>query len=197
MAVWGALIGGAINYAMRPSGQDVSSMADPWAANRPIYMEQLNRLMTQGFNPNDPAYKARMQAGTSAIERSAAAKGMLGSGNTLAELTQFGQGLASQEYQNQFARLAELAGVQAGSPVDAARLMAGQQQAAAGGAGVLGSQLFGALKNLFNAPSTPQDTTATPATSPTAGTSPYAGGNIYDPNNPSGYFGAPTTAYKF
>lgn len=188
MAVWGALIGGAINYAMRPSGQDVSSMADPWAANRPMYMQQLNRLMTQGFNPNDPAYQARMQAGTSAIERSAAAKGMLGSGNTLAELTQFGQGLASQEYQNQFQRLSELAGVTAGSPSDAARLMAGQQASAAQGAGILGSQLFGALSGLFNRTGTSQDTTVAPV----SGAAPYASGPLYASASPSGYFG-PTT----
>lgn len=49
------------------------------------------------FNPNDvfndPEYKAQMQAGTDAIGNSAAAKGMLFSGNTGRDLTKFGSDL--------------------------------------------------------------------------------------------------------
>lgn len=45
-----------------------------------------------------PAYKWRYQQGMEAVNRTAAAKRMLGSGNRLAELIGYGQGMASQEY---------------------------------------------------------------------------------------------------
>lgn len=56
------------------------------------------------------AYKFRLGQGNQAIQRSAAAKGMLGSGNTLAELLRYGQGEASQEYGNEVGRLTTLRG---------------------------------------------------------------------------------------
>ena len=58
------------------------------------------------------AYKFSFDQGKEAVERSAAAKGMLGSGNVLAELTQFGNDLASQQYNNEANRLAGLASTQ-------------------------------------------------------------------------------------
>lgn len=56
----------------------------------------------------DPSYQFRLDQGNQAINRGAAAKGMLGSGNVLAELAKFGQGMASEEYGNQFNRLSDL-----------------------------------------------------------------------------------------
>jgi hypothetical protein len=52
----------------------------------------------------DPGYGFRLAQGQKALERSAAARGGLISGNTGGALQQFGQGLASQEYQNAFNR---------------------------------------------------------------------------------------------
>lgn len=52
----------------------------------------------------DPGYGFRFQQGQKALERSAAARGGLISGNTGGALQQFGQGLASQEYQNAYNR---------------------------------------------------------------------------------------------
>lgn len=60
---------------------------------------------------NSPDYQFAQQQGTLALERSAAAKGLLNSGGTLKDLTSFGQGLASQQYGNYFNRLASLAGL--------------------------------------------------------------------------------------
>lgn len=57
----------------------------------------------QNFNQSD-AYKWNFEQGREAVNRTAAAKRMLGSGNRLSELTKFGQGLASQEYGNEFNR---------------------------------------------------------------------------------------------
>lgn len=45
-----------------------------------------------------PGYKFQMDQGTKAIERQGAAAGMLGSGNTLTALTNYGQGLAQNFY---------------------------------------------------------------------------------------------------
>ncbi len=60
---------------------------------------------------SDPGYQFRMDQGTKAIERSAAARGGLFSGKTGKDLTRFSQGLASQETSNAFNRLAALAGI--------------------------------------------------------------------------------------
>lgn len=55
-----------------------------------------------------PAYKWRYDQGLEAVNRTAAAKGMLGSGNRLAELTKYGQGMASQEYGDEWNRQYQL-----------------------------------------------------------------------------------------
>ena len=52
----------------------------------------------------DPGYGFRMSEGMKALERSAAARGGLLSGSTLKGIERFGQGLASEEYQNAFNR---------------------------------------------------------------------------------------------
>lgn len=52
----------------------------------------------------DPGYQFRMAEGMKALERSAAARGILSSGQTLKDITRFGQDTASQEYQNAFNR---------------------------------------------------------------------------------------------
>jgi hypothetical protein len=52
----------------------------------------------------DPGYAFRLEQGQKALERSAAARGGLISGNTGGALQRFGQGLASQEYQAAYDR---------------------------------------------------------------------------------------------
>ena len=52
----------------------------------------------------DPSYQFRLDQGTKALERSAAARGGLVSGNTGGALQNYGQNLASQEYTNAFNR---------------------------------------------------------------------------------------------
>ena len=52
----------------------------------------------------DPGYQFRRDQGTKALERSAAARGGLISGNTGGALQKFGQDLGSQEYTNAFNR---------------------------------------------------------------------------------------------
>jgi hypothetical protein len=52
----------------------------------------------------DPGYNFRMAEGIKGLERSAAARGLLQSGGTLKGIQQYGQNLASDEYQNAFQR---------------------------------------------------------------------------------------------
>jgi hypothetical protein len=60
---------------------------------------------------NSPDYQFARDEGTRGIERSAAARGGIASGNTLASLSRFNQGLATQNYGNYTNRLAALANV--------------------------------------------------------------------------------------
>lgn len=52
----------------------------------------------------DPGYQFRLNAGTNAIDNNAATSGMLQSGDTLRALTEYGQNMGSQEYNNAFNR---------------------------------------------------------------------------------------------
>lgn len=54
---------------------------------------------------NTPGYQFALERGQGAIDQSAIARGGLNSGATLKSLTQFGQGLADQQYQNRVANL--------------------------------------------------------------------------------------------
>jgi hypothetical protein len=58
-----------------------------------------------------PGYEFRLQQGVQAAERSAAARGLLGSGATMKAVQRYGEGLAASEYGDYWNRLAGLAGV--------------------------------------------------------------------------------------
>ncbi|MEN6400656.1 MAG: hypothetical protein ABFD94_01825, partial [Armatimonadia bacterium] len=77
----------------------INALAKYPAAAEPTYtpfgMDQFNA---------DPGYQFRMSEGLKALERSAASRGILSSGQTLKDITRFGQDTASQEYQNAFSR---------------------------------------------------------------------------------------------
>lgn len=77
----------------------------------------------------DPGYGFRMSEGLKALERSAAARGLLQSGGTLKDITRYGQDLASQEYQNAFSRYL----TEREARMDPYRFLTGQGQAAAVG----------------------------------------------------------------
>jgi len=94
----------------------------------------------------DPGYAFRQAEGMRALERSAAARGGLMSGNTMRGIQRFGQDLASQEYQNAFNRFqieraARLNPLQSmmGSGQSAANVMTGA--AGQAGQGIAGSQM--------------------------------------------------------
>lgn len=60
------------------------------------------------FDPSqlehNPAYNWRFEQGLEATERALASNRQLGSGNRLTAVTEYGQGMASQEYENEFNR---------------------------------------------------------------------------------------------
>ncbi len=63
-----------------------------------------------GFQTS-PGYQFRVQEGVNALDKSAAAKGLLFSGAQSKALTNFGQNIASEEFNNFANRLASLAGI--------------------------------------------------------------------------------------
>jgi hypothetical protein len=60
---------------------------------------------------NSPDYQFALQQGQQGVDRDAAARGALYSGGHTADVLKFGQGLASQQFNNYTNRLASLAGV--------------------------------------------------------------------------------------
>jgi type II secretory pathway pseudopilin PulG len=133
MSVLGGVIGGnaaakaakaqaramreAINE-MRRQFDETQSMLAPYRDVGEQSIRQYNRLMgLTGEAPDyslferSPDYQFALQQGQQALERSAAARGALFSGNTGAALQQFGQGLASQQLGNYTNRLMQLMGM--------------------------------------------------------------------------------------
>lgn len=102
--------GGGQNYLQQIQGLlQPASQPQAGASSRQYSNPYEERLAALVNNPNliegTNAYKFRFNQGQQALERSAAAKGMLNSGNTLAELARYGQGMASDEYGREFERL--------------------------------------------------------------------------------------------
>lgn len=95
---------------------------DPWGQYRKDYSAQLNRIL-QGEEDwkTDPGYQFRQDESARAIERSAAAKGHMGSPNVMMALQQRSQDIASAEYGNIINRLIGL-----GNATPEAGLAAGQ-----------------------------------------------------------------------
>lgn len=68
---------------------------------------------TEGFSgfQASPGYQFRLDQGVEAIDRAANARGLLNSGSRLKALNEFGQGVASEEFNTFANRLASLAGL--------------------------------------------------------------------------------------
>ena len=138
---------------------------------------RLRSLMTGGpeaaqqFLQMDPGYGFRLSEGMKALERGAAARGGLLSGNMLRGAQRYGQDLASQEFGQAYNRLAQLANV---------------GPAAAGVMNTLGQQYATGAGNIYG------------AMGQSAGQAQLARGSIYGKTlNRLGslggeYFGAPT-----
>jgi hypothetical protein len=82
--------------------QDTQGVTDPNAADP---------ADPYGRFRNTPGYQFQLTEGLRSIDNSAASRGGLLRGSTLARLQEYGQGLADQTYGNYFNRLASLAGM--------------------------------------------------------------------------------------
>ncbi len=78
---------------------------DQYTAEGPYTSQQVSDKIS-----NLPGYQAELQQGVDAIQKGAAAKGYLGSGRVLKELSSFGQNTLGKFYGNELDRLAGLAG---------------------------------------------------------------------------------------
>ena len=112
VTIGGGIGGGPNADAMVGMYRDI---ADPFWNQRAGYQTKLADLLKNpGEMTSSPMYQFAMDQGMDAVNRTAAAKGLLGSGNRLADLTKFGQGLASQ----QFFPMAELLSKLSGAGID-------------------------------------------------------------------------------
>lgn len=107
--------GGSQSGYIDPSGQLVEGQKPveaPTVSNQ--YLNQMGAMMQPGaqFTTTDPSYQWRYQQGLDAMQRQLAQGGMNYSGGALTAAQNYGQGAASQEYQNQFNRLGTAAGLQ-------------------------------------------------------------------------------------
>lgn len=76
-------------------GNQAASLADPFATQRPQYQKALSDLLANpGSITSNPAYQFAYNQGLEAVNR----KGNVRSGAKLAALTNYGQGLASQQF---------------------------------------------------------------------------------------------------
>jgi hypothetical protein len=163
-----------------------SAAADPFAAQRAQYQPQLTSLMNSGdpsaamlrpwynFRTSDPSYAWRQQQGMDTLQRGLAQTGQTASGNEMAQLQQYGQGQASQEfanefnrqqsvYGNQYSRLAQLSGALSGSPGIAGQLQANQNMQQQQAASALGNTIGGAAGNWLGNYMNTGDNSITPA----------------------------------
>lgn len=62
--------------------------------------KQLTQQERLGYFQESPGYQYQLEQGIGAIDKSAAASGMLQSGNTMKEIQKYGTNLANQEYAN-------------------------------------------------------------------------------------------------
>lgn len=127
---------------------------------QPFYEAGVNALgqYVQGIQPGgtlardftladyqaDPGYAFRLQEGIKALDRSAAARGGLLSGNQLRGVNEYGQNLASQEFGNAYNRFINQQNVRR----NALASLAGLGQTTAGALNTLGSQYGANTANL-------------------------------------------------
>jgi hypothetical protein len=139
---------------------DAARAADPFGQFRTGFGQQLTGQFGSLTNPNpqdianDPNYQFQLQQGMGAVNKGAAASGMLGSGTRLLDLQKMGQGLASNFEDKQWGRnmsilqmLGQFSGATTGSPGGAANAMmqgnANSQNQLNGGLGNIMSGLGG------------------------------------------------------
>ena len=79
---------------------------EPW---KQAGIKALAGLQDGSFYQKDPGYNFRLEEGQNAVNAGLASRGMANSGAALKELTRYGQGFASNDYQNAWNRQNQLA----------------------------------------------------------------------------------------
>lgn len=138
------------------SGSTDPSVSDPFYSQRMGYQAMLQALM--GYNgqdstaaiQNSPGYKFNLNQGLQAVQGSAAAQGMLGSGNVLTALQTQGAGIASNQYWNEVNALSQMAGANIGNPGVAGQIQAGLAGQTAAGNAALGNAVGGIVQQGVN-----------------------------------------------
>lgn len=131
----------------------------PWREAGERGLSRLEQLVNVPFEAS-PGYNFRFNEGVRAIDRGAAARGMLGSGARLRALQRYGQGIAADEYANYMNRLAALTGIgqtataqsaSAAAPFAQSAMQAGMNAGAAAGGGTVGAAnaAMGGVNNLL------------------------------------------------
>jgi hypothetical protein len=151
----GAVIGGVASAGASAAigsmtggggGGSAAGAADPFAGQRGQYQTMLSDLINNPSSiTSQPGYQFNLDQGLKSVQGSAAANGMLNSGNVLSSLQTYGQNYAQSQLTNQELLLAQLAGANVGSPGTAGQIMAGQQAANQQAASALGNQIGGAV----------------------------------------------------
>ena len=99
----------AAKKQLRQGAAAVQNLYQPYAAEGLSAFNQLQDTAGSfSFDPSqiegNPAYNFRMNQGLEALDRQYAARGGIGGGGRLAGITDFAQGLASTEYENEYRR---------------------------------------------------------------------------------------------
>jgi hypothetical protein len=179
--VVGSVAGAAVSSAMAPSSSGASgaaSAADPFSSQRGQYQSMLSNLIN---NPSSitstPGYQFGLTQSQNAVEGSAAANGMVNSGNVLSALSNNAQGYASSQLTNQELLLAQLSGANVGSPGTAGQILQNQNNLNQQAAGTVGNAVGSAVTSGINGFNSGSYSGGNPFASDTSGFG--AGANTY------------------
>ena len=99
----------AANQAQTTALSNITNAEQPYQSVGSTGANALNKYISNGFTApdpnavaNTPEYQFALKQGTQAIDQNAAANGTLLTGNTGTALENYGQGLASQQYQQAY-----------------------------------------------------------------------------------------------
>lgn len=121
------IINKAMKYIEGAGGGGFNMPAPPAINITAEHSGDLSKLLANpGEFASSPLYKFIFAQGQQGVERSMGAKGMLGSGNRLAALTDYGQGIASQQYFKQADLLTNVVGQERQASLGAAQLASQQ-----------------------------------------------------------------------
>ena len=182
-AAVGSVAGASATSAFSGGSSGASSAAnaaDPFASQRGQYQGMLSNLINNPSSiTSQPGYQFGLDQSNKAVEGSAAANGMVNSGNVLQALSTNSQNYAATQLNNQELLLAQLSGANVGSPGTAGQILQGQNTLNQQAAGTVGNAVGSAVTsgiNGFNSGS-------------------YSGGNPFA-SDTSG-FGAGSNSYGF